>query len=158
MAKVKMDIGISETDRKKIAEGLGVVLADSYLLFLKTHNYHWNVKGPMFQTLHTLFETQYTELFTAIDLIAERIRSLGHRAPGSFLEFSQISTIEEEKGDVSATKMIQNLVKANEAVAKSARAVFPAAEKASDEATCDLLTQRLQVHEKTGWMLRTLLE
>lgn len=155
---MKINIGISEEQRLEISKGLSKLLADSYTLYLKTHNYHWNVTGPMFQTLHTMFETQYTELALAVDLIAERIRSLGERAPGSYAEFSKLSSIKEETGTPSAREMIANLMQAQEAVIRTARSVFPAAEKANDEATADLLTQRIQLHEKTAWMLRSLLE
>ncbi|MET0281565.1 MAG: Dps family protein [Steroidobacteraceae bacterium] len=153
-----IDIGISKKDRAEIAEGLGHLLADTYTLYLKTHNFHWNVTGPMFQTLHLMFETQYNELWLALDLIAERIRSLGHPAPGTYAEFAQLSSIKETVGVPKAKDMIKFLVQGNEAVAKTARALYPAAEKAADEATADLLTQRIQIHEKTGWMLRALLE
>jgi len=153
-----IDIGISAADRKEIAHGLSKLLADSYTLYLKTHNFHWNVTGPMFQTLHLMFETHYTELAIAVDLIAERIRSLGHYAPGSYVDFARLATIKEAKGVPAAKEMIKQLVQGHEAVARTARGVFPAAEKASDEATADLLTQRIQLHEKTSWMLRSLLE
>lgn len=153
-----IDIGISKDDRKKITEGLSHLLADSYTLYLKTHNFHWNVTGPMFQTLHLMFETQYNELALAVDGIAERIRSLGHYAPGTYAEFVELSSIKEAKGVPAAKDMIKQLVQGHEAVAKTARGIFPAAEKASDEATADLLTQRIQLHEKTAWMLRSLLE
>lgn len=152
------NIGIDKNSRKEIAGGLNKLLADSYLLFLKTHGYHWNVKGPMFQTLHLMFETQYTELFTAVDLIAERIRALGEHTAGSFQEFSNISTIKENATNVTAKDMIKDLLVAQETVIKTARSVFPTVEKASDEASADLLTQRIQLHEKTAWMLRSLLE
>jgi len=155
---VKINIGIEEAERKKIAQGLSRLLADSYTLYLKTHNFHWNVTGPMFQTLHLMFETQYTELATAVDLIAERIRALGFPAPGSYTEFSKLSSIKEESGVPSATKMIELLVEGQEAVVRTARSIFPAVEKNNDEATADLLTQRMQLHEKTAWMLRSLLE
>lgn len=155
---VAIDIGIAEKDRKKIVEGLSRLLADTYTLYLKTHNYHWNVEGPMFQTLHTMFETQYTELAAAVDLIAERIRALGHYAPGSYAQYSKLSSIKEENGVPTAQEMIKNLVKGNEAVTKTAREIFPVVEKAADEPTADLLTQRMQTHEKTAWMLRSLLE
>ena len=155
---VAIDIGIAEKDRKKIADGLSRLLADTYTLYLKTHNYHWNVEGPMFQTLHTMFETQYTELALAVDLIAERIRALGHYAPGSYAQYAKLSSIGEENGVPNAQDMIKSLVKGNEAVTKTARDIFPLVEKASDEPTADLLTQRMQVHEKTAWMLRSLLE
>jgi len=153
-----IDIGINEADRKQIAEGLSRLLADSYTLYLKTHNFHWNVTGPMFNTLHLMFEGQYTELATAVDLIAERIRALGFPAPGSYREFGRLSSIQEAEGVPSANDMIAHLVKGQEAVVKTARSVFPAVERANDEPTADLLTQRMQVHEKTAWMLRSLLE
>lgn len=155
---VAIDIGIADKDRKKIAEGLSRLLADTYTLYLKTHNYHWNVEGPMFQTLHTMFETQYTELALAVDLIAERIRALGHYAPGSYAQYAKLSSISEETGVPGAQDMIRSLVKGNEAVTKTARDIFPVVDKAADEPTADLLTQRMQVHEKTAWMLRSLLE
>ena len=155
---MKLNIGIEESARKEIAQGLSKVLADSYTLYLKTHNYHWNVKGPMFQTLHLMFEQQYTELATAVDDIAERIRSLGERAPGSYTEFSKLTSIKEEEGAPKAKDMIANLVTAHETLIRTARHVFPKSEEAGDEATVDLMTQRIQVHEKTAWMLRSLLE
>ncbi|PJI38979.1 Dps family protein [Ferrovibrio sp.] len=155
---VAIDIGIADKERKKIADGLSRLLADTYTLYLKTHNYHWNVEGPMFQTLHTMFELQYTELALAVDLIAERIRALGHYAPGSYAQYAKLSSIKEETGVPGAQDMIKDLVKGNEAVSKTARAIFPVVEKSSDEPTADLLTQRMQVHEKTAWMLRSLLE
>jgi starvation-inducible DNA-binding protein len=154
---MEINIGINETNRKAIAEGLSKLLADSYILFLKTHNYHWNVTGPMFQTLHTMFETQYTELFSAVDEIAERIRALGEKAPGSFQAFQQLSQITEELGTPSAEEMIKNLVLGQEAVAKTAREISKIADQASDEPTLDLLTQRMQIHEKNAWMLRSLI-
>ncbi len=153
-----IDIGISEDDRKEIAEGLSRLLADSYTLYLKTHNYHWNVVGPMFNTLHLMFETHYIELAEAVDLIAERIRSLGEPAPATYREFAELSTIDEDTDHPDATEMIKRLVKGHEAVARTARSIYPVVEKASDEPTADLLTQRLQVHEKTSWMLRSMLE
>ena len=155
---MKIDIGIDESQRQQIAEGLSHLLADSYTLYLKTHNYHRNVTGPMFQTLHTMFETQYTELALAVDMIAERIRSLGEKAPGSYKQFAKLSKVTEEDGHPSAHDMIRNLVTAHETVIKTARTVFPTAEAGNDEATADLLTQRIQLHEKTAWMLRSLLE
>lgn len=155
---MKIDLGIPEESRTEIAKGLSNVLADSYTLYLKTHNFHWNVTGPMFQTLHTMFEAQYTQLALAIDEVAERIRSLGEKAPGSYKQFGELTAIQEETGSPNAKEMIQQLTEANETVAKRARAVFPAAEKGNDEATLDLLTQRIQYHEKTAWMLRSLLE
>ncbi|MCW5731345.1 MAG: DNA starvation/stationary phase protection protein [Alphaproteobacteria bacterium] len=153
-----IDIGINDKSRKEIAEGLSHLLADTYTLYLKTHNYHWNVTGPMFQTLHTMFETQYNELALAVDEIAERIRALGHFAPGSYKAYSKLSSVKEEDGVPDARSMIANLVKAHERTAKTARQIFPAADKASDEPTADLLTQRMQSHEKTAWMLRSLLD
>ena len=153
-----MDIGIGDKDRKKIADGLSRLLADTYTLYLKTHNFHWNVKGPMFQTLHLMFEVQYNELALAVDLIAERIRALGHPAPGTYAEFVKLSSIRETTGVPKAEDMIQLLVEGQEAVVRTARSVFPVVEKASDEPTADLLTQRMQIHEKTAWMLRSMLE
>ncbi|GAB4056791.1 Dps family protein [Uliginosibacterium sediminicola] len=153
-----IDIGIKKTDRAKIAEGLSHLLADTYTLYLKTHNFHWNVTGPMFNTLHVMFMTQYTELSLAVDLIAERIRSLGHYAPGSYSDFAKLSSIKDAEGTPKAVEMIKQLVAGQEAVVRTARSIFPAAEKAGDEATADLLTQRIQLHEKTAWMLRSLLE
>ena len=152
-----IDIGISKKDRKSIADGLSKLLADTYTLYLKTHNFHWNVEGPMFNTLHLMFETQYNELALAVDAIAERIRALGHPAPGSYAAYAKLSSIKEETGAPKAEDMIRQLVDGQEAVARTARAVFPAADKAGDEPTADLLTQRLQIHEKTAWMLRSLL-
>lgn len=153
-----IDIGINEKDRKDIVKGLSHLLADSYTLYLKTHNFHWNVTGPMFNTLHLMFEGQYTELALAVDLIAERIRALGHFAPGSYAQFAELTSIKEANGVPKATEMIEQLVHGHEAVVRTARKIFAAAEKASDEATADLLTQRIQLHEKTAWMLRSLLE
>ncbi len=153
-----IDIGIKEKDRKQIADGLSHLLADTYSLYLKTHNFHWNVTGPMFQTLHLMFETQYNELALAVDLIAERIRALGFPAPGTYSEYAKLSSIPETKGVPPAAKMIKLLVEGQEAVARTARKVFPLVDKVNDEPTADLLTQRMQVHEKTAWMLRSLLE
>ncbi|MDP2713307.1 Dps family protein [Rheinheimera sp.] len=153
---MKINIGINEEQRKAIADGLSVLLADSYTLYLKTHNYHWNVTGPMFQTLHTLFETQYNELALAVDDIAERIRALGEFAPGSYKEYAKLTSIKEADGIPSAEEMIKDLVKGQEAIAKTARSIVPVADEASDEVTLDLLTQRMTVHEKTAWMLRSL--
>lgn len=153
---MKVNIGIEEGERKAICEGLSVLLADTYTLYLKTHNYHWNVTGPMFQTLHTLFETQYNELALAVDEIAERIRALGEFAPGSYKEFAKLTSIKEADGIPSAEEMIKDLVKGQEAIAKTARSIVPVADKASDEVSLDLLTQRMMVHEKTAWMLRSL--
>jgi starvation-inducible DNA-binding protein len=155
---MNIEIGINEKDRAEIAEGLGKLLADTYSLYLKTHNFHWNVTGPMFQTLHLLFETQYNELALAVDLVAERIRSLGFPAPATYSEFTRLSSIEETAGVPKAEEMIRLLVEGQEAVVRTARSIFPVVEKASDQATADLLTQRMQVHEKTAWMLRSLLE
>lgn len=153
-----MDIGIKESDRKIIAEGLSRFLADTYTLYLKTHNFHWNVTGPMFQTLHLMFEQHYNELWLATDLIAERIRALGVLAPATYAEFSALSSIKEQKGPVKAEDMIRSLIEGHEAVIRTARTLFPSAEKAQDQVTIDLLTQRMQIHEKTAWMLRSLLE
>lgn len=158
MPQQKIDIGISEPDRKEIAEGLSRLLADTYTLYLMTHNFHWNVTGPMFQTLHLMFETQYNELALAVDLIAERIRALGVPAPGTYHEFSKLTSIKEPAGKVPARDMIAKLVEGQEAVIRTARGFFPAAERVNDEATADLLTQRMQTHEKTAWMLRSLIE
>ena len=157
MADMTIDIGIDEADRQEIAAGLSRLLADTYTLYLKTHNYHWNVTGPMFQTLHLMFETQYNELALAVDAIAERIRSLGAPAPGSYREFGALSSVPEDDDRPLAEEMIRRLVAGQETVARTARSVFPVVEDAHDEATADLLTQRLQVHEKTAWMLRSLL-
>ena len=155
---MQIDIGISEDHRHRIAEGLSRLLADSYTLYLKTHNFHWNVTGPMFTTLHTLFEQHYTELATAVDEIAERIRALGVAAPGSYRQFGRLSSIPEETGVPGAQEMIRQLVQGQEAVVKTARSVFPVVESANDEPSADLLTQRMQIHEKNAWMLRSLLE
>lgn len=153
-----INIGISAKDRKAIADGLSHVMADTYSLYLKTHNYHWNVTGPMFQTLHLMFEQQYNELWTAVDLVAERIRALGHFAPGTYKALGALSSITEDEDVPPARDMIRNLVKGHEQVATTARKLFPIAESASDQPTADLLTQRLETHEKTAWMLRSLLE
>lgn len=155
---VDIDIGISPKDRKKIADGLSRLLADTYTVYLRTHNFHWNVTGPMFQTLHLMFMTQYNELWTATDLIAERIRALGFPAPGTYSAFGKLTSIKEVDGVPKAQEMIRLLVEGNEAVARTARAIFPIVEQANDQPTADLLTQRMQVHEKTAWMLRSLLE
>ncbi len=155
---MKIDNGISEKDRKAIATGLNHLLADTYTLYLMTHNFHWNVKGPMFNTLHLMFEGQYNELALAVDLIAERIRALGYPAPGTYGEFAALSSIKEVKGQPKAEVMIKHLVEGQEAVTKTARSLFPVVDKASDEPTADLLTQRMQLHEKNAWMLRSLLE
>ena len=153
-----IDIGIGEKHRVKIAEGLSKLLADTYSLYLKTHNFHWNVEGPMFNTLHVMFMDQYTELWNALDLIAERIRALGVAAPGTFREFAKLTVIKESEGKLSAEHMIRQLVAGQEAVTKTARSLFPLVDKVGDEPTADLLTQRMQIHEKNAWMLRSLLE
>ena len=153
-----INIGIPEQGRKKIAEGLAKLLADSYTLYLMTHNFHWNVTGPMFNTLHLMFMGQYTEQWNALDLIAERIRSLGFPAPGTYKEFAKLASIKEGDGVPKAMDMVRLLVAAQEATARTARSLFPVVEKANDQPTMDLLTQRLDVHEKTAWMLRSLLE
>ncbi|AKJ70027.1 ferritin [Pandoraea thiooxydans] len=153
-----VNIGISDKDRKKIVEGLNHLLADTYTLYLKTHNFHWNVTGPMFNTLHLMFEAQYTELALAVDLIAERIRALGFPAPGTYREFAALSSIAEAEGVPTADEMIAQLVAGQEAVVRTARSIFPIVDDAHDEPTADLLTQRMQVHEKTAWMLRALLQ
>lgn len=155
---MKINIGIPDGDRKTIADGLSRLIADTYTLYLKTHNFHWNVTGPMFQTLHLMFETQYNELALAVDLIAERIRALGHPAPGTYKQYAALTKIAEETNIPAAHDMIRLLVEGHETVARTAREIFPAAEKGNDEATLDLLTQRIQLHEKTAWMLRSLLE
>jgi starvation-inducible DNA-binding protein len=158
LKSIPIDTGIPETDRQQIAAGLSRLLADTYTLYLKTHNYHWNVTGPMFQTLHLMFETQYTELALAVDLIAERIRALGVSAPGTYREFAKLTTIAEADGIPKAEEMIRDLVAGQEAVVRTARSIFPLADAVNDEPTADLLTQRMQLHEKTAWMLRSLLE
>jgi starvation-inducible DNA-binding protein len=154
---MKIEIGIGNKDRKEIANGLSRLLADTFTLYLKTHNFHWNVTGPMFQTLHLMFETQYNELWTAGDLVAERIRALGYPAPASYSEYAQLTAIKEDRGVPEAKKMVKLLLDGHETVARTARSVFPIAEKANDQPTADLLTERMQVHEKTAWMLRSLL-
>jgi len=154
---MEVNIGISSDDRQQIADGLSKLLADSYTLYLKTHNYHWNVEGPLFNTLHLMFEEHYTELATAVDDIAERIRALGVKAPGSYSAFGKLASVEEAKGDESAEDMIRELVLGQEAVVRTAREAIKAAEAASDEPTADLLTQRMQTHEKNAWMLRSML-
>ena len=164
MAKTKsaassIDIGIGEKDRAMIAAGLSRLLADTYTLYLTTHNFHWNVTGPMFNTLHLMFMGQYTELWNAVDPIAERIRSLGFPAPGSYAQFGALSSVPDApETPPKALAMVARLVAGHEAVARTARAIFPLADKARDEPTADLLTQRLTVHEQTAWMLRSLLE
>jgi len=152
-----IDIGISETDRHKIADGLSRLLADTYTLYLKTHNFHWNVTGPMFQTLHIMFEGQYNELALAVDLIAERIRALGFPAPGTYKDYARLTSIKEADGVPNAEEMIKQLVEGQEAVVRTARSFFGDVERVNDEASADLMTQRLQIHEKTAWMLRSLL-
>jgi starvation-inducible DNA-binding protein len=158
MSKANINIGISEKDRKKIAEGLARMQADTYTLYLKTHNFHWNVTGPMFQTLHLMFQTQYNETWLAVDVIAERIRALGFPAPGSYKEFAALTEIKDSKGVPNAKEMIRQLVDGQETVVRTARAVFPIAEAAGDQPTADMLTQRMTVHEQNAWMLRSLLE
>jgi starvation-inducible DNA-binding protein len=153
-----IDIGINKKDRAKIADGLSRLLADSYTLYLTTHNFHWNVTGPMFNTLHLMFETQYNELALAVDQIAERIRALGFPAPGTYKEFQKLGSLAEPDGVPSAKEMIRLLVLGQEAVVKTARSVLPLVDKVSDEPTADLLTQRMQIHEKNAWMLRSMLE
>ncbi len=161
MAKIKaqpsVNIGISQKDRREIAEGLSRLLADTYTLYLKTHNFHWNVTGPMFQTLHLMFEGQYTELALAVDVVAERVRALGFPAPATYREFMAATSIEEPRGVPAAEAMIKSLVDGQEAVVRTARSILPVADRANDQPTLDLLTQRMQVHEKTAWMLRSLL-
>ena len=154
---MEINIGIGEQDRAAIAEGLSRLLADTYTLYLKTHNFHWNVTGPMFNTLHLMFEGQYNELALAVDSIAERIRALGFPAPGTYAAYARLSSIKEEEGVPDAQEMIRLLVQGQEAVVRTARSIFPLADKVADEPTADLLTQRMQVHEKTAWMLRSLL-
>lgn len=153
-----MDIGISEADRKAIAAGLSKLLADSYTLYLMTHNFHWNVTGPQFNSLHNMFMTQYTEQWNALDVIAERIRALGFPAPGTYKEFARLASIQEVAGVPKATEMIRLLISAQESAARTARALFPVVDDANDQPTADVLTQRIDVHEKTAWMLRSLLE
>jgi starvation-inducible DNA-binding protein len=153
-----VNTGISARDRNAIAQGLSRLLADTYVLYLKTHNFHWNVEGPMFQTLHQMFMEQYTETWNAIDLIAERIRSLGHYAPGTYKEYLGLARVKETPGVPRAEQMVRLLIEGQEAVVRTAREVLPLAERADDEPTLDLLTQRMQVHEKNAWMLRSLLK
>jgi starvation-inducible DNA-binding protein len=159
METIEINIGIEPAQREKIAQGLSRLLADTYTLYLKTHKFHWNVTGPMFNTLHLMFETQYNELALAVDLIAERIRALGVLAPGSYTEFGKLTSIKESAaGHPDAQQMIRELVDGQEAVVRTARSVFPEADGAGDQPTADLLTQRMQIHEKNAWMLRSLLE
>jgi starvation-inducible DNA-binding protein len=153
-----MDTGISPKDRAAIAKGLSRLLADTYVVYLKTHNFHWNVEGPMFQTLHQMFMEQYTETWNAIDLVAERIRSLGHYAPGTYKEYLELARVKETQGQPRAEQMVRLLIEGQEAIVRTAREVLPIAEKADDQPTLDLLTQRMQVHEKNAWMLRSLLK
>jgi starvation-inducible DNA-binding protein len=155
---MEMDTGIPAEQRGAIAQGLSKLLADTYVLYLKTHNFHWNVEGPMFQTLHQMFMEQYTETWNAIDLIAERIRSLGEYAPGTYKEYSKLTRIKETDGVPKAEQMVQLLIEGQEAIVRTARELLPIADEASDEPTLDLLTQRMQVHEKNAWMLRSLLK
>ena len=156
--KLSMDIGISEADRKKITDGLSALLADSYTLYLMTHNFHWNVTGPQFNSLHNMFMAQYTEQWNALDIIAERIRALGFPAPGTYKEFVKLASIKEVEGVPKANDMIRHLVAAQEATARTARKLFPVVDAANDQPTADVLTQRIDIHEKTAWMLRSLLE
>jgi starvation-inducible DNA-binding protein len=155
---IKIDIGLTEKSRAKIAAGLSGLLADSYTLYLMTHNFHWNVKGPMFNSLHQMFMTQYSEQWAALDQIAERIRALGYPAPGTYAQFAKLATIKEVEGVPLALDMVRHLVAAQEATARTARKLLPVVDEADDQPTADLLTQRLDVHEKTAWMLRSLLE
>lgn len=155
---MEIDIGIDDKAREEIAGGLSRVLADTYTLYLKTHNFHWNVTGPMFQTLHLMFEQQYLELALAVDSVAERIRALGYPAPATYRAFAELSSISEDEGVPAAEEMIRALVRGHETVARTARSVFKIAAEANDQPTSDVLTQRLQIHEKTAWMLRSLLE
>ncbi|OTG57750.1 DNA starvation/stationary phase protection protein [Acinetobacter sp. ANC 3903] len=155
---MKIDIGISHSDRAKIVEGLSKLLADSYTLYLMTHNFHWNVTGPQFNSLHNMFMTQYTEQWNALDIIAERIRALGFPAPGTYKQFVKLTAIKEVEGVPKAEEMVSLLVNAHETVARTARSLFPIVDEVNDQPTADLITQRLEVHEKTAWMLRSLLE
>lgn len=155
---MKIDLGITHVDRKKIADGLSVLLADSYTLYLMTHNFHWNVTGPQFNSLHNMFMTQYTEQWNALDMIAERIRALGFPAPGTYKEFVKLASVKEVEGVPKATDMVRHLVAAQEATARTARKLFPIVNEANDQPTADVLTQRIDIHEKTAWMLRSLLE
>ena len=156
--KLSMDIGISEADRKKSPEGLSALLADSYTLYLMAHNFHWNVTGPQFNSLHNMFMAQYTEQWNALDIIAERIRALGFPAPGTYKEFVKLASIKEVDGVPKANDMVRHLVAAQEATARTARKLFPVVDEANDQPTADVLTQRIDIHEKTAWMLRSLLE
>jgi starvation-inducible DNA-binding protein len=158
MKTSSINIGINEKDRKKISDGLSRMLADTYTLYLKTHNFHWNVTGPMFQTLHLMFMTQYNEIWMAVDTVAERIRALGYPAPGTYKEFAALTSIKDSSGTISAKEMIKQLVAGQEAVTRTARELLPVAEAAGDQPTVDLLSARMQVHEQNAWMLRSLLE
>jgi starvation-inducible DNA-binding protein len=161
MSKAKtsgINIGLSEKDSRKIADSLSRMLADTYTLYLKTHNFHWNVTGPMFQTLHLMFMTQYNESWLAVDLVAERIRALGYLAPGTYKEFAALTSIKDSSGVTKANEMIRQLVDGQETVVRTAREVLPIAEQAGDQPTVDLLSARMEVHEKNAWMLRSLLE
>lgn len=153
-----INIGISDGDREKIVRGLSALLADSYTLYLMTHNFHWNVTGPKFNDLHQMFMGQYTEQWNALDIIAERIRALGYPAPGTYKEFVKLASIKEVDGVPKAMEMVRYLMAAQEATARTARNLFPVVDAANDQPTADLLTQRLEIHEKTAWMLRSLLE
>ena len=156
---MKIDIGITEQDRSAIAQGLSHLLADTYTLYLTTHNFHWNVTGPLFNSLHNMFMLQYTELWNAVDPVAERIRSLGHAAPGSYAQFGQLTSLPDAPATPpKAMEMVAILAQGHEAVARTARSLYPAVEKAHDEPTADLLTQRIGVHEQAAWMLRAMLE
>lgn len=157
MAKKQIEIGISNKERKAITDGLSALLADSYMLYIKTHNFHWNVEGPMFNTLHTMFMDQYTELWNALDTLAERIRALGEYAPGSYKQFAALTSIEESDKVPKAEKMIQELIKGHETVIQTARKLLPICDDAHDDVTAGVLTDRLEIHEKTSWMLRSLL-
>lgn len=154
----EIEIGIDPSDRESIADGLANLLADTYTLYLKTQSFHWNVTGPMFRALHEMFEEQYTELAGAVDLIAERIRALGHNAPGSFSQFMKLASVQEESGSPAAEEMVRQLVSGHEAVVRTARNAFTTSEEAEDQVTMDMLTERMQVHEKAAWMLRSLLQ
>ena len=153
----KAKLGFKSASHKEISKGLSTLLADSYMLYIKTHNFHWNVEGPMFSQLHLLFMDQYTELWNALDLIAERIRALGEYAPGTYKQFAELTSIKESEKVPKAMKMVEELLAGHEIVIKTARDLFPVADDQHDEVSCDLLTQRLQVHEKTAWMLRSIL-
>ena len=157
-SKAPVNIGIEESDRQSIAQGLSRLLADTYSLYLKTHYFHWNVTGPMFHSLHQMFEEEYVELAQAVDDVAERIRTLGAVAPGSYSQFTELSSVPETRDVPNAQEMVRLLVEGNEAVVRTARAAFPAAERAGDEATADLITERMRTHEKTAWMLRSMIE